>query len=192
MLGKQGPALTVSIQRIGLPILLVLCAAGLAMPFYNLRETGNVFRTPYQVHEETYAMAPVFLWQSPRPEPVYHHEDLRNFHTTCNLSLYHLEHSIFDFLLKSFLLLRTFALYFFNVFAKPMGTLCADLIWLFYVRDAPPGCLGGALSSPHHRAELLFHCERDAIMALEPKNWRRAHVMDRSVLSSPDGIDVGL
>jgi len=120
MLGKKGPALMVSVQRIGLPILLVVCAAGLAMAFYNFRVTGDVFRTPYQVHEETYAMAPVFLWQSPRPEPVYHHEDLRHFHTNYNFSLYYLEHSIFGFLLKAFLLLRTFALYFFNVFAIPL------------------------------------------------------------------------
>jgi hypothetical protein len=120
MLGKQGPPLMVSIRRIGLPILLVLCAAGLAMAFYNFRVTGDVFRTPYQVHEETYAMAPLFLWQSPRPEPTYHHEDLRHFHTNYNLSLYYLEHSIFGFLLKTFLMLQTFALYFLNVFAIPL------------------------------------------------------------------------
>jgi len=120
MLGKQGPPLMVSIQRIGLPLLLMLCAAALAMAFYNFRVTGDVFRTPYQVHEETYAMAPLFLWQSPRPEPIYHHEDLRHFHTNYNLSLYYLEHSISGFLLKTFLLLQTFALYFFNVFAIPL------------------------------------------------------------------------
>src|SRR5262249_22453371 len=92
----------------------------LAMAFYNFRVTGDVFRTPYQVHEETYAMAPIFLWQSPRLEPIYHHEDLRHFHTNYNLSLYYLEHSIFGFFLKTFLMLQTFALHFFNVFAIPL------------------------------------------------------------------------
>ena len=120
MLRKKGPALMVSIQRTGLPIVLVLSATGLAMAFYNFRVTGDVFRTPYQVHEETYTMAPIFLWQSPRPEPVYRHEDLRHFYTKYNLPLYYLEHSISGFLLKTFLLLRTFTLYFFNVFAIPL------------------------------------------------------------------------
>ena len=36
---------------------------------------------PYQVHEATYAVAPVFLWQHPRPEPVYRHKVIRDFHT---------------------------------------------------------------------------------------------------------------
>jgi hypothetical protein len=31
----------------------------------------------YQVHEATYAMAPVFRWQHPRPEPIYHHQVMR-------------------------------------------------------------------------------------------------------------------
>jgi hypothetical protein len=120
ILGKRGPAPMVSIQRIGLPILLVLCTAGLAMAFYNFRVTGDVFRTPYQVHEETYAMAPLFLWQSPRPEPAYHHEDLRHFYMQYNLSLYYLEYSIFGFLLKTLFFLRNFTVYFFNVFAIPL------------------------------------------------------------------------
>jgi hypothetical protein len=42
--------------------------------------TGNVLRMPYQIHETTYAMAPVFLWQAPRPEPVYHHNVMRHGH----------------------------------------------------------------------------------------------------------------
>jgi hypothetical protein len=120
MLGKKGPPLRVSFQKIGLPILLVVSAAALAMAYYNFRVTGDVFRTPYQVHEETYAMHPIFLWQSPRPEPVYHHDDLRHFYTNYNLSLYHLEHSISGFFLKTFLLLQTFARHFFNVLAIPI------------------------------------------------------------------------
>ena len=31
----------------------------------------------YQVNRNTYAMAPYFVWQTPRPEPVYHHEVMR-------------------------------------------------------------------------------------------------------------------
>ena len=34
----------------------------------------------YQVNRDTYATAPYFLWQSPRPEPVYHHALMRDFY----------------------------------------------------------------------------------------------------------------
>ena len=42
---------------------------------------------PYQVHEATYAVAPVFLWQHPRPEPIYHHKILQDRHKI-DLDLY--------------------------------------------------------------------------------------------------------
>jgi hypothetical protein len=80
MVGKNGSAVQVSIKRIGLPILGVLALTGGAMGFYNWRVTGDALRMPYQVHEATYAMAPVFLWQHPRPEPVYRHKVMRDGH----------------------------------------------------------------------------------------------------------------
>jgi hypothetical protein len=62
MVGKSGPTAQVSIKRIGLPICGVLAMAGGAMGFYNWRVTGDALRMPYQVHEKTYGVAPVFLW----------------------------------------------------------------------------------------------------------------------------------
>jgi hypothetical protein len=80
MLGKNGPSFPVSTKRLMLPIVVVLMLTGVAMGYYNLRVTGDPLRMPYQVHESTYSMAPVFLWQRPRPEPKYHHEIIRNHH----------------------------------------------------------------------------------------------------------------
>jgi hypothetical protein len=60
-----------------LPALLL---AGAAIGFYNFRVTGHPLRLPYQVHEATYAIAPLFIWQQPRPEPPYRHQVLRDFH----------------------------------------------------------------------------------------------------------------
>ena len=34
----------------------------------------------YQVNRRTYSTAPYFLWQSPRPEPVYRHAVMRQFY----------------------------------------------------------------------------------------------------------------
>jgi hypothetical protein len=80
MLRKDGPPFQIALKRIVLPIASVLILTAAAMGFYNLRVTGNPLRLPYQVHESAYGMAPVFLWQSLRPEPTYRHEIIRNHH----------------------------------------------------------------------------------------------------------------
>ena len=61
--GQRGHALRISIQQIVIPISTVLALTIAAMGFYHLRITGHPLRMPYQIHEETYGMAPVFLWQ---------------------------------------------------------------------------------------------------------------------------------
>ncbi len=66
--------------RVALPMLLILGLTGLGMGYYYWRVTGSPFRMTYQVNRATYAMAPYFLWQSPRPEPVYHHAVMRDFY----------------------------------------------------------------------------------------------------------------
>jgi hypothetical protein len=97
MIGQHGPPAQVSIGCIALPTLLVLiCTAG-AMGLYNLRVTGNAFHMPYQLHEATYAVASVFLWQRPRPEPVYRHEIMRDFHTGWALKPYLRQRSLSGF-----------------------------------------------------------------------------------------------
>lgn len=68
------------ILRVLLPIALVLTLAGLGMGYYFWRVTGSPVRMPYEVNRATYATAPIFLWQSPRPEPVYHHAVMREFY----------------------------------------------------------------------------------------------------------------
>jgi hypothetical protein len=76
---KKIPAATV-LLRVVLPLILVLGATGIAMGYYFWRVTGNAFVMPYQVNRETYAMAPYFVWQKPRPEPVYHHAEMKSFY----------------------------------------------------------------------------------------------------------------
>jgi hypothetical protein len=88
MAGKNGPAMQISIKRIVLPILGVLTLTGGAMGFYNWRVTGDALRMPYEVYQATYAVAPVFLWQHPRPELVYRHKVMRDFYTGWELRSY--------------------------------------------------------------------------------------------------------
>lgn len=87
---KSSEAVTLQnlILKGALPAGLVLAFAGSAMALYNLRVTGNPLRMPYAVHEETYAVAPAFIFQNPRPEPVYRHDWIRRFYTGYALESY--------------------------------------------------------------------------------------------------------
>jgi hypothetical protein len=50
---------------------------------------------PYTVNRSTYAMAPYFVWQSPRPEPAYRHASMRKFYSENELSDYQKVHAGF-------------------------------------------------------------------------------------------------
>lgn len=78
------PRPAVVLRRSAPAITLLLLTIG-AMAFYNYRVFGNALTLPYTVNRATYAVAPHFLWQSPRPEPVYHHAEMRNFYTVWEL-----------------------------------------------------------------------------------------------------------
>jgi hypothetical protein len=78
--GKNRAGSAAVFARIALPIVLVLGITAAAMGYYYWRVTGSPFRMTYQVNRHTYAMAPYFLWQSPRPEPIYHHAVMRDFY----------------------------------------------------------------------------------------------------------------
>jgi len=81
-------------KTIVLPLLLVLAIAFGAIAFYNLRVTGTSLRLPYQVHEATYAVTPLFLWQRPRTIPNYRHEVLREFHVDLATRVYRAQNTL--------------------------------------------------------------------------------------------------
>jgi hypothetical protein len=77
---KNHPPFSRSLTRVVLPIVSILFIASLATGYYYYRVTGNPFRTAYQMETDTYAAAPVFLWQTPRPPVSYHHPVMRDFY----------------------------------------------------------------------------------------------------------------
>lgn len=79
------------ILRVVLPISIALLLAGGAMGYYFWRVTGSPVRMPYEVARAAYATAPIFLWQSPRPEPVHHHPVIREFYRRYELDFYEAE-----------------------------------------------------------------------------------------------------
>lgn len=71
-----------------LPLVAILCAAAGAMGYYFARFSGNPFLMPYTLYRGNFTMAPHFVWQSPRPEPVYYHRVLRDYYTGWEMDCY--------------------------------------------------------------------------------------------------------
>jgi hypothetical protein len=83
-IAKPHPPAAILLRRAVAP-LLVLVLVGALSGYYNYRVFGSPLTLPYQVNRATYASAPVFLWQTPRPEPFYRHKVMREFYTKWEL-----------------------------------------------------------------------------------------------------------
>jgi hypothetical protein len=84
VIAKPHPPAETLLRRAVAPLLL-LVLLGLLSGYYNYRVFGSPLTLPYQLNRATYASAPVFLWQTPRPEPVYRHKVMREFYTRWEL-----------------------------------------------------------------------------------------------------------
>lgn len=85
-------------RRVVLPVALILAATGGAMGYYFWRVTGNALVMPYQVNRQQYAVAPYFVWQKPRPQPVYNNVEMRNFYIDWELRSYESETTVRGFI----------------------------------------------------------------------------------------------
>jgi hypothetical protein len=75
--GKKSPQLVATIQRVVVPLALMLALTAAGTGYYLFRLTGSPVRMPYQIERQTYAVAPYMIWQPIRLEPVYHHAAMR-------------------------------------------------------------------------------------------------------------------
>jgi len=80
LLGKRRPPGRVALTRFVLPVIVLLSLSAVASGYYYYRVTGSPLRMTYQVNRGTYATAPYFLWETPRPEPQYNHAVMRDFY----------------------------------------------------------------------------------------------------------------
>ena len=80
MAGPMRPEFSIVLRRVAVPLVVILGFAAVATGYYYNRVTGSAFRMTYQVNRGLYSQAPYFLWQAPRPEPVYHHPLMRDFY----------------------------------------------------------------------------------------------------------------
>ncbi len=93
MLGKKRPPIGILVRRVVIPLLILMVVTGAAMGYYFWRITGSPFRMPYQVDRDTYAVARYFLWQAPKPQPVYHSQAMQDFYVNLELGRYHMVRS---------------------------------------------------------------------------------------------------
>jgi len=80
LVGQHRPSFRQSLPRVIFPMVFALAIATAATGYYYYRVTGSPFRMTYQVEVETYAAAPFFIWQTPRPETSYHNEVMGDFY----------------------------------------------------------------------------------------------------------------
>jgi hypothetical protein len=113
------------------PVCAVLVCAGAFMAYYNWRVYGSPATLPYTVNRNTYAVAPVFLFQSLHPEPVYRHDVMREFYTGWEVQVYESART-----LKGFFLISIGKLYVaWNFFIGPVLTLpLVALAWTWRSR----------------------------------------------------------
>ena len=95
--GKNRPPLGVLARRAVVPM-LVICAAVAWLGYYDYRAFGNPLTLPYTIDRQTYAIAPYYVWQQRRPEPVYRHAVMRNFYTITEFPMYPRVHSLTGYL----------------------------------------------------------------------------------------------
>jgi hypothetical protein len=182
LVGQHGPPARVAIGSIGLPLLLVLvCTAG-AMGFYNLRVTGNAFRMPYQVHEATYAVTPVFFWQESKPDPSYRHQVIRDYHTVWEIEQYLRHRSISGFVRVSVDKIKDLLLYYLG-FALTVPLVMLPWVlqsrWMHFAlltcSVLGVGLLGAKWMWPHYAAPvtgLIFVLVLQAMWHLRLWRWR--------------------
>jgi hypothetical protein len=142
------------LRNIAAPLGAALLVAAVWTLWYFRAVTGNPFVLPYALYRSTYAVAPHFVWQSLRPEPVYNNEVLRYFFAGVEAHFYSLARE------------------------APLADLAAKIgaYWRFY--------LGPLLSVPLLAAPALWkdRAARTAILTvfgfslfLAPEVWHNAH-----------------
>ncbi|MBZ5676114.1 MAG: hypothetical protein LAP61_17875 [Acidobacteriia bacterium] len=95
------------------PSILLAIAAGL-MAHYDQRVFGNALTLPYQTNRMTYASAPVFVWEWPRPAPEYRSKEMHDFFQVWEMRDFRLAQTLQGFSDKTVQKLATALLFFFG------------------------------------------------------------------------------
>ncbi len=80
--------------RTVVPMACILVLGGFAFATHNKSVTGSYATLPYQIHESTYAIAPLFIWQSLDEEHDYRHAIIEQYHHGWIMLAYRLHDSL--------------------------------------------------------------------------------------------------
>jgi hypothetical protein len=97
LIRQKTPSRILALRIVG-PLALVWLPTLAFVAYYNWRVFGSPFTLPYQVNRATYAVAGVYVWDSPRPVPVYRHQVLADFYLGWELAEFEKVRSIPGFL----------------------------------------------------------------------------------------------
>jgi hypothetical protein len=115
---KTRPPASVLLRRAMAPTALLLMVAAMS-GYYNYRVFGHPLTLPYQVNRATYASAPFFLWQQPRPEPLYRHKVMREFYSKWEIGDFLYARTVTGFLHGTAQKLGTVLFFFFGIALLP-------------------------------------------------------------------------
>jgi hypothetical protein len=118
LFGKNRPNAALLVHCAAAPLALII-AAGVWMGYYDYRAFGSPLTLPYTINRNTYALAPYFVWQSQRPEPVYRHEAMRRFYYDDELRGFEQVHSPSGFFLTSLAKVAMTVLFFAGIALLP-------------------------------------------------------------------------
>jgi hypothetical protein len=152
--GKGAPGRGMVLRQVALPLALFMIALGAASAWYFYSVTGNPLELPYALDRRTMTLAPHFIWQLPRPEPLYNNAEMRGFYTIWEMHSYDLARNSLrtDVPLK----LATFWRFYFGpLLTAPL--LAALLLW----RD--------------RRVKMALMMVGALVLALLPEVWHLPH-----------------
>jgi hypothetical protein len=154
--GDKRPSFGFVVRRMALPLALVVGAVAW-LGYYDNRAFGNPLTPPYSVDRAEYAAAPYYIWQAPRPEPVYRHKAIRDFYVVEELGYAKHLHTVSGFITE-------------NIFFKPLRTL------LFFAGVAliPPLIMLRRVFLDR-RTRFLLVCVAIVIAAVMVETWLIPH-----------------
>jgi hypothetical protein len=92
LVSRHRPNWSAWVFQIVLPLMLVLVGAIGFLAYANYRATGDPRQLPYQLHESTYSIAPLFTFCPLKPTPEFRHAVMREFATVWYFKLYASHH----------------------------------------------------------------------------------------------------
>jgi hypothetical protein len=102
VVGKGRPPFAISLRYVIVPISMTLSITALAMGYYCWRVTGDPIRMPYQVERQTYAAAPLFIWQALPAPHSYQHAIMQHMYVGEELQSYEISRTVVGPMLKGF------------------------------------------------------------------------------------------